>query len=71
MVYESPQQVEARKRIERKTSLYFWTIVFMFVCIIATEVVNIGVSLITLDKQEALSSYLTDGMGDVEEGKQE
>jgi hypothetical protein len=48
MVYESPQQVEARKKLERKTAQYFWAIVFMFACILTAEVIDIGLSLISI-----------------------
>jgi hypothetical protein len=50
MVYESPQQVEARKKLERKTTMYGGAIVFLFICILLTELVDIGINLMNLQK---------------------
>ena len=64
MVYESPQQIEVRKRLERKAHMYLGAIVFMLFCILVTEGISICTSLMTLYKQDQLSSYLNDDMGD-------
>jgi hypothetical protein len=49
-VYESPQQIEARKKLERKTNLYGGAIVFLFICILVTEAVDICINLMNLQK---------------------